>query len=118
MFLPNVQKLLIMSKSKKMAKAKRTAPPVTSSDLTLTNNNGILIMNVSPNAQWAGIQKFVDMSTNEGAIALWEAQRNYTTPPGENIATMAQVQGAGFYRGWTSDFGNGDIHLSNVIQVS
>ena len=81
------------------------------SDLVLTESNGVLTLTISPNAQWAGVQKFVDMSTNDGAVSV--CNWNYTTAP--TLATCT-ISGSGFYRGWTSDF-NYDVHLSNIITI-
>jgi len=81
------------------------------SDLVLTESNGVLTLTISPNAQWAGVQKFVSMTTNDGAVSV--CNWNYTTAP--TLATCT-ISGTGFYRGWTSDF-NYDVHLSNIITI-
>ena len=90
---------------------KQQAELSVTSDLTLTESNGVLTLSISPNAQWAGVQRFVSITTNDGAISL--CNWHYTTAPA--LATCT-ISGSGFYRGWTSDF-NYDVHLSNVIQI-
>ena len=106
-----------MAKATKGGGGKGPKPqPATLSDLVLTIVDGVVTSTVSPDAQWASIQKFVDMSTSEGAVGIWEAQRYYDTAPGPGATTSCPVQGTGYYRGWTSDF-DYDIHLSNVIFV-
>jgi len=103
-----------------MSKAQRgkgpKSIPATLSDLSLTIVNGVVTCTVSPDAQWAGIQKFINPTSNDGAIAIWEAERNYYTPPGPGTTTSCQVQGTGYYRGWSSDF-DYDIHLSEFVFV-
>lgn len=81
------------------------------SDLVLTESNRVLTLTISPNAQWAGVQKFTSMTTNDGAVSV--CNWYYTTAP--TLATCT-VSGSGFYRGWTSDF-NYDVHLSNWITI-
>jgi len=111
------------SKFKKMAKAnngkkKALAAPSFFTDLalTLSSDGNTLTCTISPDAQWAGIQKYVDPTSNDGALAIWEAQRNYSTPPGSGQTTNCPTQGSGHYRGWTSDF-NYDIHYSNWVVI-
>lgn len=86
-------------------------------DLVLTLSGTTLTSTVSPNAKWAGIQKFVSPTSNEGAIAIWEAQRYYQIPPGPGATTSCTLQGAGYYRGWSYDEG-GHTHVSNWVPVS
>ena len=107
-----------MSKSKKMAKGKnRLAPPTTSTDLVLTNQDGVLILTISPNANWAGIQQSGDTAFAADENDMSVLNRNYSTPPGDGKKEALVVPGPGYYRGWTSDF-DYNIHFSNVIQVS
>lgn len=87
-----------------------------STDLTIAEAGGIVTGSVSANAQWAGIQKFIDPNSNDGAVAMWEAQRNYSTPPGSGATTSCHVDGAGYYRVWSSDF-DYNIHLSSKLPV-
>ena len=99
-----------------MAKAAKPKKPVptTLSDLVLIVSDGIVKTSISPNAQWAGIQKFVSMSTNDGAVEVgfW----NYATPPGEGTSRSVSTTGNGYYRSYTSDF-DYKVHLSNVVFV-
>lgn len=104
-----------MGKPQKPIKGPKAAP-ATLTDLFLTVVDGRVTSTVSPEAQWAGIQKFVSMSTNDGAIGVWEAERFYQTAPGEGTTTSCADQGTGYYRGWSSDF-DYDIHLSNVVFI-
>lgn len=109
-------------KQKTMAKAKgkTIAAPTTSADLTITlSEDGTrLTGTVSPNAQWAGIQKFVDPASNDGAIGIHESNRNYTTPPGEGVTTECAVQGTGYYRVFSSDFPpTYNVHVSEFLFI-
>jgi len=103
-----------MSKSKKMAKAKKpmTAAPVTSTDITLVLTGDTLSANLSPETEWAGIHRIADGAGPEGFI---EAQRNYTDVH-DGKSTSCQTHGTGSYQAWSADF-DYDIHLSNVIQI-
>ena len=106
-----------MSKSKHMAKGKnKLSPPTTSTDLVLTNQDGVLILTISPNAKWAGIQQSQDTSFAADENDMSVLNRYYgngTTPEKEALATTEP----GYYRGWSYDY-NSDVHLSNVIQIS
>lgn len=110
----------INNKSNTMSKAQKgkgpKAVPSTLSDLVLTVNDGNIVGTISPDAQWAGIQKFVDPATNDGAVAIWEAQRNFSSPPGPGQTTSCPSQGTGYYRVWSSDF-DYDVHLSDFVFV-
>ena len=101
-----------------MAKAARGGskppPPTTLSDLILIVGNGIARTSISPNAQWAGIQKFASMTTTTGAISV--GNWNYSIPPGEGASRSVSIVGTGYYRGWSSDF-DGKVHVSNVVFV-
>lgn len=103
-----------MAKSNNGNKGKKPAP-ATLSDLFLTvSPDGTVTTTISPNAQWAGIQKFVDMSTNDGAISV--GNWNYNTPPGPGTTKSVASVGTGYYRGWSSDF-DATVHLSNVVFI-
>lgn len=106
-----------MSKSKKMAKSKggkpvQSAPPTTTTDLTLILDGNTLTTTISPDAQWAGIQKFADQTTNDGAVSV--GNWNYSTAPGAGATKSVEATGSGNYRGWSSDF-DGNVHLSNWV---
>lgn len=108
------------SKSKKMATSKRgkptyTAPPTHATDLVLTLEGNTLTTTISPDAQWAGIQKFVDITTNDGAVSI--GNWNYSSPAGEGATKSVEAQGTGHYRGWSTDFTNGDVHVSNWVDI-
>lgn len=108
-------------KNKNMATSKKgngkpmTAAPVTTTDLTLTESGGVLSCNLTDNAQWGGIQKFVDQTSNVGAVAIAEAQRNYSTVA-TGKETHCNVDGAGSYRAWCSDF-DYNVHTSNWVVI-
>jgi hypothetical protein len=105
-----------MAKAKNNGKGKPIqAPPTTSTDLTLTQSGDTLTTTISPNAQWAGIQKFVDQNSNDGAISV--GNWNFNAPPGVGTTKSVQTQGTGYYRGWSSDFYSYNVHLSNWIFV-
>lgn len=105
-----------MKKSNKMAKGKKTlaAPPTTATDLNLSLVEGVLVLDINPEAEWSGIQKFIDPAINDGAVSILNKNYSGVTPP---VKEVALIQGSGYYRGWTSDKVTYDVHLSNVIQV-
>ncbi len=82
-------------------------------DLTLTLSGSTFTTTISPNAEWGGVQKFVTISTNDGATS--ECNWNWSGVQAPASKTCSS-SGAGFYRSWTSDK-NYDVHLSNVIQI-
>lgn len=90
-------------------------PPSQISDLNLVLNGTILTSTRSDRAQWAGIQKFVSQTSTDGAISL---TNKYYDPPGGagREPLQAEIQGAGFYRSWTTD-DDYTVHTSNWIQV-
>lgn len=91
------------------------ANPATLSDLVLTiNSDGTVTTTVSAEAQWSGIQKFLDPTSNDGAISV--GNWNYNSFPGVSHTETTQLQGSGYYRGWSSDF-DYDIHLSEFVFV-
>jgi len=109
-------KIKVMSKSQGKGGKPMTAAPVTTTDLTLTESGGVLSCNLTDNAQWGGIQKFVDQTTNDGAVAIFDAQRNYSTVS-TGKETHCNVDGAGSYRAWCSDF-DYNIHTSNWVVIA
>src|SRR5688572_8710015 len=68
-------------------------------DLTLTESGGIFTTTISPNAQWAGVQKYIDPTTSDGAVSV--CNWNYSVPTGGT--KTCQSTGPGHYRSWTSD---------------
>jgi hypothetical protein len=80
-------------------------------DITITEADGIITSTVSPDAQWAGIQKFLSTTSNDGAIGIWESNRYYYTPPGPGTITFCHYVGPGYYRGFSSDF-NANVHIT------
>jgi len=105
-----------MAKAKQPIRRSPKAQPALLSDLFLTVVDGVVTSTVSPEAQWAGIQRFDDMSSNDGAEEIWGTQRFYNAPPGAGVVTSGPVIGTGYYRGFSSDF-DYDVHLSNVVFV-
>lgn len=100
-----------------MAKAKKVKdPPASAADLSLTlsADGKTLTTTISPNAQWSGIQKFVDPNSNDGASSI--GNWYYASPPGTGKTESVAVAGTGYYRGWSSDV-NYTVHLSNVVFV-
>ena len=81
-------------------------------DLSISESGGIITTTISPNAQWAGVQDFADITTNEGAISV--CNWNYSTPTGGT--KTCQTDGSGNFRSWTSDF-DYNIHISNWITL-
>ena len=90
------------------------AAVVETTDLTLTLSGTIFTTTISPNAEWGGLQKFVTMSTNDGAVSVCNWNWSGVSAPASKICNSS---GSGFYRSWTSDEVTGDVHLSNVIQI-
>jgi hypothetical protein len=97
-----------VSKSKKAEVALQET-----TDLTLTLSGSTFTTTISPNAEWGGVQKFVTMSTNDGAVSVCNWNWSGVQAPPSMPCT---ANGPGFYRSWTSDK-NYDVHLSNVIQI-
>jgi hypothetical protein len=87
---------------------------LTVGDLSLTISGTTFTTTISPNAEWGGVQKFVTMSTNDGATS--ECNWNWSGVQAPTSQTCSS-SGTGFYRSWTSDKVTRDIHLSNVIQI-
>ena len=83
-------------------------------DLSLTLSGTTFTTTISPNAEWGGVQKFVTMSTNDGATS--ECNWNWSGVQAPSSKTCSS-SGAGFYRSWSSDKVTYDVHLSNVIQI-
>ena len=73
----------------------------------------VVTTTISPEAQWAGIQKASDAN---GADLESVANFSFTQPPGAGATKSATVTGPGFYRGWSSDF-DYDIHFSAFVEV-
>lgn len=82
-------------------------------DLTLTESGGVLTTSISPNAVWAGVQKFVDTTTVEGAVSV--CNWNYWFAASDGSETC-NTTGTGFYRSWTSD-ANYDVHISSFLSI-
>jgi hypothetical protein len=95
------------------ARSKKEATLQETTDLTLTLSGTTFTTTISPNAEWGGVQKFVTMSTNDGASSECNWNWSGVQAPASKICSSS---GPGFYRSWTSDK-NYDIHLSNVIQI-
>lgn len=95
-------------------KANAVTVVVWENDLTLSESSGLLTTTISPNAQWAGVQKFIDISTVDGAVSL--CNWFYWAPPGPAATKTCNANGSGFYRSWCSDF-DYNVHISNVVQL-
>jgi len=103
-----------MKSSEREAKvSKHEAAVVVASDLTLTLTGTTFTTTISPNAEWGGVQKFVTMSTNDGAVSVCNWNWTGVQAPASKTCSSS---GPGFYRSWTTDK-NYDVHLSNVIQI-
>ena len=103
----------IATSNKGGAKKKaNTVLVVVVNDLTISESGGVITTTISPNAQWAGVQDFVDTTTNEGAISV--CNWYYATPTGGT--KTCQTDGLGNFRSWTSDF-DYNIHISNWITL-
>jgi|SRR5688572_14088993 len=81
-------------------------------DLSLTNSGGILTSTLSENAQWAGVQKFLDTTSTVGASSVC----NWYYIDAPEISEPCQSTGSGNYRSWTSDF-DYNIHISNWVTL-
>src|SRR5688572_13047097 len=103
----------IATSNKGGAKKKaNTVLVVVVNDLSISESGGVITTTISPNAQWAGVQDFVDTTTNEGAISV--CNWFYATPTGGT--RTCQTDGSGNFRSWTSDF-DYNIHVSNWITL-
>ena len=103
----------IATSNKGGAKKKaNTVLVVVVNDLTISESGGVITTTISPNAQWAGVQDFVDTTINEGAISV--CNWYYATPTGGT--KTCQTDGSGNFRSWTSDF-DYNIHISNWITL-
>ena len=98
-----------VSKSKKAEVAL-----VETTDLTLTFDGSTFTTTISPNAEWGGVQKFVTMSTNDGATSECNWNWSGVAAPASKTCSSS---GPGFYRSWSTDKVTYDVHLSNVIQI-
>jgi len=96
-----------------VARGKKSELIQETTDLTLTLSGSTFTTTISPNAEWGGVQKFVTMSTNTGAVSVCNWNWSGVQAPASKTCSSS---GAGFYRSWTSDK-NYDVHLSNVIQI-
>ena len=83
-------------------------------DLVLTFDGSTFTTTISPNAEWGGLQKFVTMSTNDGAFSVCNWNWSGVQAPASKTCSSS---GPGFYRAWTTDKVTYDVHLSNVIQI-
>jgi PBP1b-binding outer membrane lipoprotein LpoB len=82
-------------------------------DLSLTLSGTTLTSTVSSNAQWASFQKFIDTTSNDGAVA--SCPKYYSTPGSAPATESCEASGIGYHRFYTSDFGYNAIHLSNWV---
>jgi len=87
---------------------------VETTDLTLTFDGSTFTTTISPGAEWGGLQKFVTMSTNDGAVSVCNWNWSNVQAPAFKTCSSS---GPGFYRSWTTDKVTYDVHLSNVIQI-
>lgn len=87
---------------------------VETTDLTLTFDGSTFTTTISPNAEWGGVQKFVTMSTNDGAVSVCNWNWSGVAAPASKTCSSS---GPGFYRSWSTDKVTYDVHLSNVIQI-
>lgn len=94
-------------------KVKDNATLTTFTDLGLTESGGVLTTTISPDAEWGGVQRFVDITTNDGAVSVCNWNWSYVPAPATKDCNS---NGTGIYRGWTSDH-NYDVHLSNVLPL-
>ena len=101
-------------KDSQQGKGKPVKEVILSGDLSLTLSGTTFTTTISPNAEWGGVQKFVTMSTNDGATSECNWNWSGVQAPGSQTCSSS---GTGFYRSWTSDKVTRDIHLSNVIQI-
>ena len=95
-------------------KVKANATLSVLADLSLTESGGVLTTTISPNAQWAGVQKFftIDSTNNGVSVCNWF----YWSAPGAGVTKTCQSNGAGSYRSWTSDF-DYTVHLSDFLPL-
>jgi len=106
-----------MPNQAKLAKTKGPKASFSSAeDLTLTaSEDGLVVTTtISPEAQWAGIQKASDSNgTGLTSVGNW----SFNQLPGSGVTRSVTVTEPGYYRGWSSDF-DCDIHFSAFVEVS
>ena len=96
-----------------VSRSKKEVTLAETTDLTLTLSGSTFTTTISPNAEWGGVQKFVTMSTNDGATSECNWNWSGVQAPASKTCNSS---GPGFYRSWTSDH-DYNVHLSNVIQI-
>jgi uncharacterized lipoprotein NlpE involved in copper resistance len=102
------------SRSKK-PKANAVVLVVWFNDLTLTESGGVLTTTLSPNAEWAGVQKWITVDTTNNAVSLCNWNWSNSTAPA-TITCNGAVTGFQ-YRSWTSDKVTYDVHVSPFLPL-
>ena len=102
-----------LSRGKK-AKAGATTFTVFENALVLSESGGVLTTSISPNAEWGGVQKFIDISTNDGAASVCNWNWSWSAAP---ASMTCNSSGTGNYRSWTSDKVTYDVHLSLYLPL-
>jgi hypothetical protein len=102
------------SNNSEVSKSKKAEALIEVTDLVLTFDGSTFTTTISPNAEWGGVQKFVTMSTNDGAVSVCNWNWSGVAAPASKTCSSS---GSGFYRSWSTDKVTYDVHLSNVIQI-
>jgi len=102
------------SNKSEVNKGKKAEALIEVADLVLTFDGSTFTTTISPNAEWGGVQKFVTMSTVEGAVSVCNWNWSGVQAPASKTCSSL---GSGFYRSWTSDKVTYDVHLSNWITI-
>lgn len=85
-------------------------------DLTITNLGGDVVeTTLSPNAEWAGVQKWITVDTSNNATSLCNWNWSNSTAPA-TIQCIGAVTGFS-YRSWSSDKVTYDVHLSAFLPL-
>ncbi len=95
-------------------KPKANATLTVFTDLEFSYQAPVFTLSLSPAVEWAGVQRFVDQTTSDGAVSVCNYNFWWTTAPLSVICSGTQ---AGYWRGWCSDSVTYDVHLSAFIQL-
>lgn len=92
------------STGNKKAKASAVSVTVFENALPIAISGTTISSEAPVNTQWFGGQKFIDTTTNTGAVGIWGCGRLFNAPNNEAKPVFCQTEGPAFYRVFASDF--------------
>lgn len=99
--------------------ARSNKPKANAVTLSVTEDlviSGSVECTTSPNAEWGGIQKFLALPlSNDGAVSY--CNFNWSGAPVPTGPMVCPTTTPGVYRGWTSDEGTYNVHLSPPLSL-